>query len=76
MDVGLPEATHENRAESPLYGELYPDTNLSQYQSPDTNMDKNGLLGPYTNAHQNIPNYIPIVQELLKFLLIEHILKY
>ena len=26
MDVGLPHATLENRAESPLYGELYPNT--------------------------------------------------
>ena len=24
VDVGLPDATSENRAESPLYGELYP----------------------------------------------------
>ena len=26
VDVGLPEATSENWAESPLYGELYPNT--------------------------------------------------
>ena len=26
VDVGLPDATSENRAESPLYGELYPHT--------------------------------------------------
>ena len=26
MEVGLPDATLENRAESPLYGELYPNT--------------------------------------------------
>ena len=26
VDVGLPDATLENRAESPLYGELYPNT--------------------------------------------------
>ena len=26
VDVGLPDATSENRAESPLYGELYPNT--------------------------------------------------
>ena len=35
VDVALPYATHENRAEFPLYGELYPNTthvyNLSQY---------------------------------------------
>ena len=30
VDVGLPDTTHENRAESPLYGELYPRYNLSQ----------------------------------------------
>ena len=30
MDVGLPDTTHENRAKSPLYGELYPRYNLSQ----------------------------------------------
>ena len=26
VDVGLPDATSENRAKSPLYGELYPNT--------------------------------------------------
>ena len=26
VEVGLPDATLENRAESPLYGELYPNT--------------------------------------------------
>ena len=26
VDVGLPDATSYNRAESPLYGELYPNT--------------------------------------------------
>ena len=26
VDVGLPDATSENRVESPLYGELYPHT--------------------------------------------------
>ena len=26
VEVGLPDATSENRAESPLYGELYPNT--------------------------------------------------
>ena len=26
VDVDLPDATSENRAESPLYGELYPNT--------------------------------------------------
>ena len=29
VDVGLPDATSENRAESPLYGELYPSTILA-----------------------------------------------
>ena len=59
VDVGLPDATSENRVESPLYGELYPNTipalNLSQavkYNHNDTNMDKNGLLGPYYNIHK------------------------
>ena len=28
VEVGLPDATLENRAESPLYGELYPNTKL------------------------------------------------
>ena len=28
VDVELPDATSENRAESPLYGELYPNTIL------------------------------------------------
>ena len=26
VDVGLPDAASDNRAESPLYGELYPNT--------------------------------------------------
>ena len=30
VDVGLLDTTHENRTESPLYGELYPRYNLSQ----------------------------------------------
>ena len=57
MSGNLPDI-HENRAESPLYGELYPDTNMSQYQSSDTNMDKNGLLGPYYNIHHHTSTYI------------------
>ena len=30
VNVGQPNTTHENLAESPLYGELYPRTNLFQ----------------------------------------------
>ena len=30
VNDGRPYISHENRAESPLYGELYPYTNLSQ----------------------------------------------
>ena len=51
MEVGLPDATSENRAESPLYGELYPNTKhvytciyLSQtiqYMQYNPNMSKN-----------------------------------
>ena len=48
VEVGLPDATLENRAESPLYGELYPNTkpvnNLSQtiqYMQYNPNMSKN-----------------------------------
>ena len=51
MEVGLPDATLENRAESPLYGELYPNTkpvnNLHlpvptiQYMQYNPNMSKN-----------------------------------
>ena len=51
-------------------GELYQDTNLSQYQSPDKNMDKNDLLRPYYNILHNI--YIqlyPIVSRVQILLL-------
>ena len=51
MEVGLPDATLENRAESPLYGELYPITkpvnNLHilsqtiQYTQYNLNMSRN-----------------------------------
>ena len=47
MDVGLPDATSENRAESPLYGELYPITKPAypvptiQYMQYNPNMSKN-----------------------------------
>ena len=68
MDVGLPDATLENWAESPLYGELYPITkpayNLSQavqYNHNDTNVDKNDLLGPYYNIHKNILTMNPTI---------------
>ena len=33
VDVRLPDATSENRAESPLYGELYPST-IPAYTCP------------------------------------------
>ena len=53
VDVGLPDATLENRAEFLLYEVLYPNTvpaypvpNSAIYPSHDTYMDKNGLLGP------------------------------
>ena len=35
VDVGLPDATSENRAESPLYGELYPNI-VSAYPVPNS----------------------------------------
>ena len=51
VEVGLPDATSENRAESPLYGELYPNTILVnnlhilsqtiQYMQKNLNMSKN-----------------------------------
>ena len=73
MDVGLPDVTPENRAESPLYGELYLITKLAfnlsqavQYNHNDTNMDKNGLLGPYYNIHKNIPTMNPTISNSSK----------
>ena len=35
VDVGLPDATSENQAESPLYGELYPNT-IPAYPVPNS----------------------------------------
>ena len=59
--------------ESPLYGELYPIynacMNLShavQYNHNNTNMDKNGLLGPYYNIHKNIPTMDPLYPIVLR----------
>ena len=55
VDVGLPDTTSENRAESPLYGELYPITNLHilsqtiQYMQYNPNMSKNASW-----AHKSI----------------------
>ena len=63
VEVGLPDATLENRAESPLYGELYPNIKPA-YPVPNspiyaiyTSMDKNGLLGPCNNIHKTYTNY-------------------
>ena len=66
VDVGLPDATLENRAESPLYGELYPNT-VPAYTCPkQSNIQyiyiQYGHLGPQTvlNVHANYEtNYIP-----------------
>ena len=35
VNVGLPDTTSENRAESPLYGELYPNT-VPAYPVPNS----------------------------------------
>ena len=68
MDVGLPDATSENRAESPLYGELYP---ITKPAYPAQNSPIYAIypitrvirpLGPITilNIHTNYEsNYIP-----------------
>ena len=40
VDVGLPDATSENRAESPLYGELYPNT-IPAYPVPNSAIKSN-----------------------------------
>ena len=74
VEVRLPDATLENRAESLLYGELYPNTKLA-YPVPNspiyaiyTSMDKNGLLGPYHNIHKTYQP-CPIVLRVSKLLL-------
>ena len=59
MDVGLPDATLENRAESPLYGELYPKT-VPAYTCPKQsnicNIYTIWSLGPITvlNIHASV----------------------
>ena len=90
MEVGLPDATLENRAESPLYRELYPNTKLVytciylsqtiQYMQYNPNMSKNASW-----AHKPIlikSNIITILQLSpnnsivdYTFILYKHILK-
>ena len=73
VDVGLPDAISENRAESPLYGELYPNT-ISAYTCPKQsniyNMYLIWPLGPITllNIHADYEsNYYPIVTRVNMF---------
>ena len=40
VDVGLPDTTSENQAESPLYGELYPNT-IPAYPVPNSAIKSN-----------------------------------
>ena len=49
MDVGLPDATSENRAESPLYGELYPNT-VPAYTCPK----QSNICNIYPNMSKNV----------------------
>ena len=48
MEVGLPDATLENRAESPLYGELYPKT-VPAYTCPK----QSNICNIYPNMSKN-----------------------
>ena len=87
VDVGLPDATSENRAESSLYGELYPNTkpvnNLSQtieYMQYNPNMSKNAS---WTHKPILIKSIIITILQLspnnsivdYTFILYKHILK-
>ena len=72
MEVGLPDATLENRAESPLYGELYPNTKPA-YPVPNspiyaiyTSMDKNGSWAHATISIKHIPTMNPTISNSYK----------
>ena len=77
VDVGLPDTTHENRAESPLYGELYP-----RYKPvPIINNDhtRSKLMATWAPA-SILTKYIPTKyilhgSRVNNSLLIQHILK-
>ena len=60
VDVGLPDATSENRAESPLYGELYPDTSLA-YTISQTVQHIQYISNMATWAHKQYSIYKPIL---------------
>ena len=86
MEVGLPDATLENRAESPLYGELYPNTKpVNNLHLPVPNSPIYAIypirpLGPITNTHKT---HITTILQLspnnyivdYTFVLYKHILK-
>ena len=88
MEVGLPDATLENRAESPLYGELYPKT-VPAYTCPK----QSNICNIYPNMSKNaswahkpilIKSIIITILQLSPnnsivdntFVLYKHILKY
>ena len=52
VDVRLPDTTHENRAESPLYEELYPEYNMSQSHGNLSQIFKTTTPGPHMNKNE------------------------
>ena len=71
VEVGLPDATLENRAESPLYGELYPNTKpvntcpkQSNIRKYNLNMSKSASWAHkpiLIKTYQLFSNYLPII---------------
>ena len=63
VDVGLPDATPENRAESPLYGKLYPNTKPTYTCPKQCNISNisnisNHMSNTDTWAHKRYSYYI------------------
>ena len=57
-NVGRPDIFHENRAESPLYGELYPNTKPAYTCPKQCNIILTRVkrpLGPISNTHLTYP---------------------
>ena len=64
VDVGLPDATSENRAESPLYGELYPNT-IPAYPVPNSSIYTIYLIVTRVQMFYSHTTYIKIREILI-----------
>ena len=73
VDVGLPDATSENRAESPLYGELYPNRKPA-YHVPNSPIYAIYISNTATWAHKQYSIYIPIMSQTIYPIVIREVI--